>query len=796
MFQHWGNKPVQRQRIQDSSGLVRDYKISRPGVKVAPGIEPTRQSQKMPSLRDRAIPQKITFVIMAITAVVLLLAFGALFYFQACILKQHAVHELAVVGEITARECGPAVRFKDEDAANQILSGLKTMPQVVSARLELMNQQRLAFFGTLRDENEIKAARLKSGFRINGDRIILAQLVKLGGTQEATLYLLADLHATTSQLVKLYGSIFGLVLLASLLVAFVLSGQFLRFVTDPILRLADTARTVADHNDYSARATKMCNDEVGVLTDAFNQMLSQIQAQDGALRKAEEKYRLIFENAIEGMFQTSPSGKCLSVNPAFAQMFGYDSPEELVTSVGDLASMVYVDPAQRDEFKRLMETQGYVELFEYEVYRKDGAKAWVCENARAVRDATGTILYYEGTVQDVTQRKRVEEVERASKAKTEFLSRVSHELRTPLNAILGFGQLLERQNPTETQRARLHHILSAGKHLLGLINEVLDISRIESGKLQLSLEPVCVADALAEAFDLMRPLAAGRKIELSANTDMDAAVYVMADRQRFKQVLLNLLSNGVKYTPQFGQVAVSYYESDNNIRITVSDTGPGIPANKRERLFMPFERLGAEQSNVEGTGLGLALSQRLMQAMGGSIGVDSTAERGSKFWIELPRTASPLPKAALQKKVGACDPRGIGANRKVLYIEDNLSNLTLIEELLHERPDIELLTAMQGKLGLELARQHLPDLVLLDLHLPDIHGREVLRELKSSDATRALPVVVISADATASQIEHLLSAGATTYLTKPLDVSEFFRVIDKATATNGAATFSPASELH
>src|SRR6267378_1639596 len=410
MFQHWGSKPVQRQQLQDSSGLVRNDKISQPGVKVAPGNQPTRQSETMPSLRDRAIPQKITFVIMAITAVVLLLAFGALFYFQACILKQHAVHELAVVGEITARECGPAVRFKDEDAANQILSGLKTMPQVVSARLELMNQQRLAFFGTLRDENEIKAARLKSGFRINGDRIILAQLVKLGGTQEATLYLLADLHATTSQLVKLYGSIFGLVLLASLLVAFVLSGQFLRFVTDPILRLADTARTVADHNDYSARATKMCNDEVGVLTDAFNQMLSQIQAQDGALRKAEEKYRLIFENAIEGMF-----------------------------------------------------------------------------------------LYYEGTVQDVTQRKRVEEVERASKAKTEFLSRVSHELRTPLNAILGFGQLLERQDATEIQRGRLRHIINAGQHLLGLINEVLDISRIETGKIQVSLEPVSVSDALAEA---------------------------------------------------------------------------------------------------------------------------------------------------------------------------------------------------------------------------------------------------------------------------------------------------------
>jgi PAS domain S-box-containing protein len=748
----------------------------------------------MQSLRNRPIPQKITFVIMTITAVVLLLAFAALFCFQAYILKQQAAHELAVVGEITAHECAASVMFKDEAAAKQILSGLKAMPQVVSARLELRNREALAFFGTPRDASDIRTARLRSGFRINGDRILLAQPVMLSRVQEATLYLLADLHATTSQLLKLYGSIFGLVLLAALVVAFVLSGQFLRFVTDPILRLADTARTVAHYNDYSVRATKVCDDEIGVLTDAFNQMLTQIEAQDSAVRKAEEKYRLIFENAIEGMFQTTPSGKCLNVNPAFARMFGYDSPEQLIANVRDIARTVYVDPAQREEFKRLMETQGFVELFEYEVYRRDGTKIWLYENARAVRDASGAILYYEGTVQDVTQRKRVDEIERASKAKTEFLSRVSHELRTPLNAILGFGQLLDRQNPTETQRARIGHILSAGKHLLGLINEVLDISRIEAGKLQLSLEPVCVADALEETLDLLRPLAAERKIEISANTQMDAGVYVMADRQRFKQVLLNLLTNGVKYTPQFGQVTASYRAEGDNIRVTVSDTGPGIPADKRERLFMPFERLGAEHSNVEGTGLGLALSQRLMHAMGGSIGVDPSVGRGSKFWLELPRTSPPLPKGGLRKKPGetrVANP--IAAKRKVLYIEDNLSNLTLIEELLREEPAIELLTAMQGKLGLELARQHSPNLILLDLHLPDIDGHEVLCQLRALEVTREIPVVIISADATPSQIDRLMSAGATAYLTKPLDVTEFFRVVDKATNKNGADAPSPAS---
>jgi PAS domain S-box-containing protein len=757
----------------------------------------------MQNLHDRPIRQKITFVIMMIAGVVLLPAFAALFCFQAYTLKQHSAHELAVVGEITAHNCAAAVMFKDEDAAAQILGGLRTMPQIVGGRLELMDQYRLAFFGATRDEAEIKTARLKSGFRINGDRILLAQPVMLSGKREGTLYLLADLHAMTSQLLRLYSGIFSLVLIASLLVAFVLSSQFLRFITDPILRLAGTARTIADHNDYSVRANKVCGDEVGVLTDAFNQMLARIQLQDSALRKAEEKYRLIFEEAIEGIFQTTPEGKYLSVNPALARMYRYDSPEDLMT-ISDIGQVIYVDPERRHEFKRAVETEGFVELFEYEVYRKDGSKICICENARAVRDATGTVLYYEGSVEDITQRKRVEEVERANKAKSEFLSRVSHELRTPLNAILGFGQLLERQNPTETQRARIRHILNAGKHLLELINEVLDISRIESGRMQLSIEPVCVSDALTEALELMRPLAAERSIELSTLASFDNSVFVLADRQRFKQALLNLLTNAVKYTPVSGTVSVSHSANgDENVRILVHDTGPGIPNEKLQRLFTPFERLGAEQSNVEGTGLGLALSQRLMQAMGGSIGVESMVSKGSTFWLELPRTKSPLLKRSLPKKNG--DGRGAHStfpSRKILYIEDNLSNLTLIEQMLEERPEMELLTAMQGKIGLDLARQHSPDLVLLDVHLPDLDGREVISELKSSQTTRDIPIVVISADATTSQINRLLTAGANTYLTKPLDVAEFFHVLDKTIAAKmrnaapGPQVLTGLTEVH
>jgi len=749
----------------------------------------------MLKLRDRPIRQKITLVIMMIASAVLLLAFAALFCFQAYTLKQHSAHELAVVGEITAHNCAAAVMFKDEDAAAQILGGLRTMPQIVSARLELADQQQLAFFGTPRDETQIKAARLESGFRIDGDRILLAQPVMASGAREGTLYLLADLHATTSQLLKLYGGIFALVLVASLLVAFILSNQFLHLITTPILRLAGTARTIADHNDYSVRAAKVCGDEVGVLTDAFNQMLAQIQSQDTALRENENKLAQAQAIAHLGYWERDLITDRLMWSSETNRVFGL-SPEEDVNNFARFQELIY--PEDRDMVMQAIGVAlrgGPRYEVEYRVVWPSGEVRFVYSQGDVILDEAGQPRRMFGTVQDVTERKLVDEVKRASKAKSEFLSRMSHELRTPLNAILGFGQLLERQKPTEVQRKRVGYILSAGKHLLDLINEVLDISRIEAGRMQLSLEPVCVADALEETLDLMRPLATERSIQLSASVDIDAGVHVLADRQRFKQVLVNLLNNAVKYTPFFGGVAVSYHVPGNEkVRVLVSDTGSGIPAEKLARLFTPFERLGAEQSAIEGTGLGLALSQRLMQAMGGSIGVDSAVGKGSTFWIELPLTKSPLERSPRDRAAnGARQPSSEPASRSILYIEDNLSNLALIEQMLAERPGTALLTSMQGKVGLDLARQHTPDLILLDLHLPDLPGWDVLSQLKADSTTRHIPVVVISADATKRQMNRLMSAGAAHYLTKPLDVNKFFQVLDETNATDSAEQSTAAA---
>jgi PAS domain S-box-containing protein len=318
--------------------------------------------------------------------------------------------------------------------------------------------------------------------------------------------------------------------------------------------------------------------------------------------------------------------------------------------------------------------------------------------------------------------------ETANRAKSEFLSRMSHELRTPLNAILGFAQLLEMSSPTARQRLHLEQILKGGAHLLELINEVLDLARIEAGRLHLSLEPIRVRYLCAEVRDLVQPLAEQRAIRFESPCAAEPDLFVLADNQRLKQVLLNLLSNAVKYNREQGSVALTWDALPlGRVRLAIHDTGPGLPPEKQERLFHPFDRLGAEATAVEGTGLGLVLSKRLTEAMGGTLQFTDTAGAGTTFFVELPQATGAQERLARSKATAALAPVFSGPQaRTVLYIEDNLDNLSLIEGILAYRPHVRLLSAMQGGLGLDLARQHQPDLILLDVHLPDMRGDEVL----------------------------------------------------------------------
>jgi signal transduction histidine kinase/CheY-like chemotaxis protein len=406
-----------------------------------------------------------------------------------------------------------------------------------------------------------------------------------------------------------------------------------------------------------------------------------------------------------------------------------------------------------------------------------GARRLLHLEAEVVADPAGRPAGLIGTCQDFTERLLRIEAERANQAKSEFMSRMSHELRTPLNAILGFGQLLAGPKLDERQADNLDRIMVAGRHLLDLVNDILDISRVDAGELRLSSEPVNVGTVVSEAIDLMTPMADVRAITLHTEVD-DATPWAQADVQRLKQVLLNLLSNAIKYNRDGGRVDVHTCVVADRVQIAVSDNGRGIPPAMREKLFQPFERLGAERTSVEGTGLGLALAKGMIEAMGGTITVQSWPEVGTRFTVELRETAPHGHDAAPTTRLIG-DHQG-ARDQYVLCIEDNPSNLELIEQVLSARPRVELLSALQGTLGIDLARQHHPSLVLLDLHLPDISGGEVLGRLKADPLTRDIPVVVLSADASHGRIERLLDAGAEAYLTKPIEIERLLELVDEA----------------
>jgi signal transduction histidine kinase/ActR/RegA family two-component response regulator len=373
-----------------------------------------------------------------------------------------------------------------------------------------------------------------------------------------------------------------------------------------------------------------------------------------------------------------------------------------------------------------------------------------------------------------------EELQKADRAKNEFLSRMSHELRTPLAAIMGYSELLGlAEDLDERKKEWAASILKAGNHLLQLVDEVLDISRIESGELSLSVEPVAVAPLLDDAIELIEPLTEVRRVVIHRPVISDLSGYVRADNQRLKQVVINLLSNAVKYNHEGGEVRVRVDSlGSSRMRIAVSDTGQGIDPESLGKLFTPFERLNAP-AEIQGTGLGLALSRSLVAAMGGSLVVESTPGEGSTFTIELGRgepSAIALTEADDREQMAE---RAYGEERSLLYIEDTVANLDLVEQILRSRPSVRLLPAGMGGLGLELAAEHRPDLILLDLHLPDMGGDEVVARLHEDERTREIPVVILTADATEASRNPALRNGARGYLTKPIGVRDLLAVLDE-----------------
>jgi len=548
-----------------------------------------------------------------------------------------------------------------------------------------------------------------------------------------------------------------------------------------------------------------------------------------ALAEAEARFRTLVEHmpAVVHISALDETASTIYMSPQVEGLLGY-APEEWLADPELWVRVLH--PDDRDEMLRLNQQHatGQPMSFEYRMLARDGRVVWVREDVVVIRDEKGRPAFSQGVWLDITDKKRreeevrrlnvalearvaertqqlqaaagdllvaKEEAERANLAKSEFLSRMSHELRTPLNAVLGFAQLLQLEGLSPEHQDSVEQIIKGGQHLLGLINEVLDIGRIETGRLALNVESVAVRDAIESAADLVRPMASDRGVSVVIDGAGNATV--MTDRERLQQVLLNLLSNAVKYNRDNGTVTVSWeMAADGGVSIDVTDTGIGIAPDQMSRLFTPFERLGAELTGVEGTGLGLILVRRLVEALGGTLSVQSEQGHGTTFRVELAWAGpsavlpSPLPPAfAGVDRRGGSRPTADRAP-SVLYIEDDLANLALVERILGARPDVQLLVAMQGRMGLDLARDHNPRLILLDVNLPDISGQEVLARLLEDERTAGIPVLVISADASSSQRRLMLDAGAAAYLTKPLDVRLLVQLLEGALESR----LSPADE--
>jgi PAS domain S-box-containing protein len=502
-----------------------------------------------------------------------------------------------------------------------------------------------------------------------------------------------------------------------------------------------------------------------------------------ALADSIEKSRAIFDAAVDSIVVLDENLKVIEASPSNDTFFSFSKEE-----TEGRQAMDFIHPDDRAGVLEAIEqgfAKGEIVRVRFRGLRTDGQWVNIESRGRALRDAhgnpTGAVMISRDVTESVEAAAALEvakeEAERANLAKSEFMSRMSHELRTPLNSVLGFAQILQMEMTSAEELELIGYIVKSGGYLLELINEVLDISRVESGSIAVELEVVSSMELIRQCVEMVNAQALEFGVAIIDNCDGD--FYVRADFQRLKQVLVNLLSNAIKYNFAGGTVTLECDDFNGRMRLSVTDTGPGVAPQLHDRLFAPFDRLDAESRGIEGTGLGLALSKGLMEAIGGAIGVESTPGTGSTFWLELP-TVSAAPETAVgeNSEVPIEPPMGDAPSATLLYIEDNVGNVRLIERLLLHRPNVRLLTSLQGSLGVDLAKMHRPDLILLDVHLPDLPGIDVLEKLRGDERTSSIPVIMLSADASQDQIRRFTDAGAKDYLTKPLDLEYFLTLLD------------------